>query len=376
MTHALLLSSLAHAAEGTTTDPRLTWIALAVAVVALLLFALSRKRAPTEAESAEEEAPLPDTDTQSEARKRSRWGLQKTRQEGFIARLSQLLTTREELDEGFLDELEATLVKADLGVRTSQALLEDVREAMSQGLDTDRLWSLLRSRALEILSRANPSPSGDTEGPHVVLVVGVNGSGKTTSIGKLAHNFVHGGKTVMLAAGDTFRAAAGDQLEIWADRVGAPIVRGREQADPSSVFFEAIERGVTEGVDVVLCDTAGRLHTKLPLMEELKKIRRVCGKACPGAPHEVLLVVDATTGQNAILQARDFSAAVDVTGVVLTKLDGTAKGGVILGICDELDVPVRYVGVGETAEDLRVFEAADFVDALFSDVAATPDSTT
>jgi fused signal recognition particle receptor len=198
------------------------------------------------------------------------------------------------------------------------------------------------------------------------MVVGVNGSGKTTTIGKLASKLVASGHTVLLGAGDTFRAAAGEQLEIWAERVGVPIVRGKEGTDPASVCFEAVQRGAAEKVDVVLCDTAGRLHTKTPLMEELKKVKRVIGKAAPGAPHEVLLVLDATNGQNAIAQARQFNEALGVNGIVLTKLDGTAKGGVVIGICDELRIPVRYVGVGETVADLKPFAPKEFVEALFA----------
>jgi fused signal recognition particle receptor len=203
--------------------------------------------------------------------------------------------------------------------------------------------------------------------PFVVMVVGVNGSGKTTSVGKLAAQVKGAGHSVLLGAGDTFRAAAGEQLEIWAERVGAPVVRGKEGADPASVCFETVKRGAEEKIDVVLCDTAGRLHTKAPLMEELKKVKRVMAKACEGAPHEVLLVLDATNGQNAIAQARQFHEALGVTGIVLTKLDGTAKGGVVIGISDELGLPVRYVGVGEKVADLRPFSPHEFVEALFAE---------
>jgi fused signal recognition particle receptor len=197
------------------------------------------------------------------------------------------------------------------------------------------------------------------------MVVGVNGSGKTTTVGKLASKLRGAGHSVLLGAGDTFRAAAGEQLEIWAERVGAPIVRGKEGADPAAVCFEAVQRGRETGAEVVLCDTAGRLHTKTPLMEELKKVKRVIGKAAEGAPHEVLLVLDATNGQNAIAQARQFHEALGVTGIALTKLDGTAKGGVVIGICDELKLPVRWVGVGETVADLKPFAPPEFVEALF-----------
>jgi fused signal recognition particle receptor len=194
----------------------------------------------------------------------------------------------------------------------------------------------------------------------------VNGSGKTTTVGKLAAHYRSAGLTVLLGAGDTFRAAAGEQLEAWAGRAGTPIVRGKEGGDPASVCFDAVKLGLSQGVDVVVLDTAGRLHTKLPLMEELRKVRRVVEKALPGAPHEVLLVLDATTGQNAIAQARQFHEALGITGIALAKLDGTAKGGVVIGICDELGIPVRWVGVGERAADLRRFDAAEFVEALFA----------
>jgi fused signal recognition particle receptor len=202
--------------------------------------------------------------------------------------------------------------------------------------------------------------------PWVVMVVGVNGSGKTTTVGKLAAQVQRAGHSVLLAAGDTFRAAAGEQLEIWAERVGAPIVRGKEGTDPASVCFDAVKKGVDERVDVVICDTAGRLHTKAPLMEELKKVKRVISKAAEGAPHEVLLVLDATNGQNAIAQARQFHESLGVTGIALTKLDGTAKGGVVIGICDELGIPVRFVGVGEKVADLKPFDPHEFVEALFA----------
>jgi fused signal recognition particle receptor len=199
----------------------------------------------------------------------------------------------------------------------------------------------------------------------VLLIIGVNGSGKTTTIGKLAAKLIADGKRVLVGAGDTFRAAAAEQLEIWANRVGATLVRGKEGADPSSVLFDAVKRGAAESFDVVIADTAGRLHTKTDLMEELQKVRRVIGKAAPGAPHETWLVIDSTSGQNAIAQAQIFTQAMSVSGIVLTKLDGTAKGGVILGIADQLQIPVRFIGIGERVEDLREFEASEFVEALF-----------
>jgi fused signal recognition particle receptor len=264
------------------------------------------------------------------------------------------------------------LFSADIGVRTATALIDHARERVrKQELsDPEKLKEALRREIARIVSldgRLEDQGLAIGEArPWVVMVVGVNGSGKTTTAGKLAAQLQRGGRRVLLGAGDTFRAGAGEQLEVWAERVGAPIVRGKDGADPASVCFEAVRRGLEESVDVVLCDTAGRLHTKVPLMEELRKVKRVLEKALPGAPHEVLLVLDATTGQNAIAQARQFHEALGVTGIVLAKLDGTAKGGVVIGICDELGIPVRYVGVGEKVADLRPFAPREFVDALFS----------
>ncbi len=296
-------------------------------------------------------------------------GLEKTRG-GFMARLNALFTGGKELDEKVLADLEEVLFTADIGVKTATHLLETARERVRRKelSDPERLRAVLREdieRILAVGSGADGALAGP-ERPHVVMIVGVNGSGKTTTVGKLAAKVKGSGRPVLLGAGDTFRAAAGEQLEIWADRVGAPVVRGKEGGDPASVCFDAVKRGVDEGIDVVLCDTAGRLHTKTPLMEELKKVKRVVSKASPGAPHEVLLVLDATNGQNAIAQARQFHEALGVTGIVLTKLDGTAKGGVIIGICDELQLPIRYVGIGEKVADLRPFSPHEFVEALFA----------
>jgi fused signal recognition particle receptor len=263
------------------------------------------------------------------------------------------------------------LFTADIGVKTATALLEAVREKVRRKELTDpaRLRAALRAEIERIVTvPSGAGPDGLAIGsarPWVVMVAGVNGSGKTTTIGKLAARVQAGGRSVLLGAGDTFRAAAGEQLEIWAERVGAPCVRGKDGADPASVCFEAVKEGVARGVEVVLCDTAGRLHTKAPLMDELRKVKRVMAKAAEGAPHEVLLVLDATNGQNAIAQARQFHEALGVTGLVLTKLDGTAKGGVIIGICDELKLPVRFAGVGEKVADLRPFDPHEFVAALF-----------
>jgi fused signal recognition particle receptor len=308
----------------------------------------------------------------AEAGKTLAAGLEKTRG-GFVARLSSLLGGGKPVDESILVELEEVLFTADIGVRTASRLLESVRERVrSKELhDAEKVRSALREEIRRILSLDGKATGeqalsiGEAR-PWVVLVVGVNGSGKTTTIGKLAAKLKGAGHAVLLGAGDTFRAAAGEQLEIWAERVDAPIVRGKEGGDPASVCFEAVQRGVAEKVDVVLCDTAGRLHTKAPLMEELKKVKRVVAKAAGGAPHETLLVLDSTTGQNGIAQARQFHEALGVTGLVLTKLDGTAKGGVVIGICDELKIPVRYVGVGEAVGDLKAFDPDAFVEALFS----------
>jgi fused signal recognition particle receptor len=330
-------------------------------------------RAATEAEAARAaEAEGQRKKAQAEAGKTLAAGLEKTRG-GFMSRINALLGGGKALDESVLADLEEVLFTADIGVRTATALLETVRakvKAKALG-DPAAVKAALRTEIARILSLDGaaaglaPFAPGPAR-PWVVMVVGVNGSGKTTTIGKLAAKLKGAGHSVLLGAGDTFRAAAGEQLEIWAERVGAPIVRGKDGADPASVCFDAVQQGVATGVDVVLCDTAGRLHTKAPLMEELKKVKRVIAKASPGAPHEVLLVLDSTSGQNAIQQARQFHEALGVTGLALTKLDGTAKGGVVIGISDELKLPVRWVGVGEAVPDLRAFDPAEFVEALFA----------
>jgi fused signal recognition particle receptor len=297
-------------------------------------------------------------------------GLEKTRG-GFMARLNSLFSGGKLVDDSVLADLEEVLFTADIGVKTATGLLEGARERVKRRelSDPTRLKAVLREQIERILAldgaTSSPGLAVGPQRPYVVMVVGVNGSGKTTTVGKLAAKLKQAGHSVLLGAGDTFRAAAGEQLEIWAERVGAPIVRGKEGSDPASVCFEAVKRGVEEKVDVVLCDTAGRLHTKTPLMEEMKKVKRVMAKAAEGSPHEVLLVLDATNGQNAIAQARQFHEALGVSGIVLTKLDGTAKGGVIIGICDELKLPVRYVGVGEKVADLKAFQPHEFVEALF-----------
>ena len=281
----------------------------------------------------------------------------------FIGRLGALVGTRK-VDGEVLEELEALLFGADLGVKTAESLLESVRSKASGG-DASQLRQVLREAILEKLRRVEAPAPVMAAKPYVVLVLGVNGSGKTTTIGKLAARYRAAGQRVVMGAGDTFRTAAIEQLEIWGERVDCEVVKGQPGGDPAAVAFDTVKVAMARGFDVAIIDTAGRLQTKAPLMEELRKIARVIGRDCPGAPHEVLLVLDANTGQNAISQARIFTEAAGVTGLVLTKLDGTAKGGVLVGLADEFRIPVRYVGVGEAPEDLRDFDAEEFVDALF-----------
>ncbi len=302
-------------------------------------------------------------------------GLAKTRA-GWVARLGQLFSGKREIDPALVDELEKVLLTADIGVRTSQKLLGDLRRSLDRKElgDPGAVWEFLRQRCREVLSVGAPPVDFSAHSPFVLLIIGVNGSGKTTTIGKLAAQLRAEGRSVLLAAGDTFRAAATEQLEVWGTRVGVSVVRGKEGADPSSVIFDGIRKAKAEGVQVVIADTAGRLHTKTDLMEELQKVRRVVGRAEEGAPHETWLVIDATSGQNAIAQAQIFTQAMSVSGIVLTKLDGTAKGGVILGIADQLGIPVRYIGVGERVEDLREFDPEEFVEALFEGQRPPPGS--
>ncbi|PTL78628.1 signal recognition particle-docking protein FtsY [Vitiosangium sp. GDMCC 1.1324] len=294
-------------------------------------------------------------------------GLDKTRSQGFMARLNGLFGSSRKVDESVLAEMEEILFTADIGVRTASNLVEVAREKLKRNelSDANRIKDLIREEVTRIVDLPVPRTMEGGGPPHVVMVVGVNGAGKTTTIGKLAAKLTGQGKKVVLAAGDTFRAAATEQLDVWADRAKAELVKGPEGADPSSVIFEAIKKAQAGGANVVIADTAGRLHTKVSLMEELKKVKRVIDKALPGAPHEVLLVLDSTNGQNAIQQARQFHEAVGVTAIALTKLDGTAKGGVIIGISDELKIPVVWAGVGEKVADLRRFDAREFVQALF-----------
>ena len=292
--------------------------------------------------------------------------------EALAGRLSLLLGGGRALDPALFDELEEILMTADLGVATAQSLLERVRregQGANQGAKGADVRALLKraiAEKLESVERAG-DPFALASKPHVILVLGVNGTGKTTTIGKLAAKHLAHGHTVLLGAGDTFRAAAIEQLQVWGQRVGCDVIAGEAGGDPASVAFDTVKAAVGRGVDVAIIDTAGRLQTKKPLMEELGKIVRVIGRDVPGAPHEILLVLDANTGQNAISQARLFSEVAKLTGLVLTKLDGTAKGGVIVGLADQFGIPVKFVGVGESVDDLREFEAGEFVDALFGD---------
>jgi fused signal recognition particle receptor len=288
----------------------------------------------------------------------------------LVHRLDRLLLGRKKIDQELFDELEELLITADLGVNTALHLLETAKERVKrdQLSDPQTLKQVLREQILTFLLASDRAAELvlPESGPFVIMVVGVNGVGKTTSIGKIATKFVKAGQSVLLVAGDTFRAAAIDQLKIWGGRAGVEVHAGPPKADPSSVVFDGVAKGIAKKYDVIIIDTAGRLHTSVNLMEELKKIRRVIGKNLPSAPHEVMLVLDATTGQNALSQAKLFHEAVGVTGLTLTKLDGTAKGGIVANICHELKIPVRFIGIGEQADDLRDFDPQEFVDALFS----------
>jgi len=300
-------------------------------------------------------------------------GLEKTR-EGFFSKITKAIAGKSTVDEEVLDELENALVSADVGIETTVKIIEQIekRVAKDKYLNTSELNKILKEEVQNILVAAPQDtsytdyelPSGHK--PHIILVVGVNGVGKTTTIGKLVHNFKLAGKSVLLGAADTFRAAAVDQLTIWSERAGVPIVKKDMGSDPAAVAFDTVNSGVARNVDVIIIDTAGRLHNKTYLMDELTKIKRVIQKVVPDAPHEVMLVLDGSTGQNALEQAKHFTAATDVTALTITKLDGTAKGGVVLAIANQFQIPVKFIGVGEKAEDLLVFDKQDFVDSLFN----------
>jgi len=288
---------------------------------------------------------------------------------GFIRQLDELFTGRKEISPELLEEIEEILVMADMRISTVQEIIDRLQDEVSRGeiSDPEALRDRLKEQIKAIFFRNEKQNKLDREGvrPWVILVVGVNGVGKTTSIAKLAWSLKQEGKEVVLVAADTFRAAAVEQLQKWGERMGVPVVSQRPGADPSAVAFDGIEAAISRGADVVIVDTAGRLHTQVNLMKELQKIKRVIGKKMQGAPHETLLVLDATTGQNAISQAKTFCEATDVTGIVLTKLDGTAKGGIVASIAHEMNIPVRYIGIGEQMDDLRPFDPDQFVEALF-----------
>ena len=291
-------------------------------------------------------------------------GLEKTKN-NFVKKVETIVIGYAEIDDDFLDDLEATMLTGDLGPKTTTYLMKEIRRGVTEGIinNTKEVMPFMEERITEMLGAQEEAL--ELHKPEVILVVGVNGVGKTTTIAKLAHYYAEQGKKVIIAAGDTFRAAASEQLSIWADRVGVSIVKHKEGADPAAVVFDACASAIAKEADLVIVDTAGRLHTKINLMEELKKISRVADKQIPGAPHQTLLVLDGTTGQNAVNQAKLFGEAVPVTGIVVTKLDGTAKGGVVISIKEELGVPVRWIGIGEKMDDLRPFNAKEFANALF-----------
>lgn len=298
-------------------------------------------------------------------------GLEKSK-ESFFGKLTRSLVGKSRVDDEVLDELEEILISSDVGVATTLKIIDRINERVARDkyVGTEELNKVLKEEIASLLSE-NEANIGDYEipthqgNPHVIMVVGVNGVGKTTSIGKLAHQFKKAGKKVVLGASDTFRAAAVDQLIIWSERVGVPIVQQGMGADPASVAFDALSSAKAQGADVVIIDTAGRLHNKVNLMNELSKIKRVMEKVVPDAPHEILLVLDGSTGQNAYEQAKQFALATSLTGLIITKLDGTAKGGVVIGISDQMNIPVRFIGVGEGMEDLQVFHKDQFVDSFF-----------
>lgn len=305
---------------------------------------------------------VPDSATNGGYFGRLKSRLSKTRQslaDGF----NKILVSGRAIDDDVMEDIEELLITADIGVQTSMDLIE--RISSSKISDAEQLKQLLCSEILSILKPRTPAAKLTSASPHIIMVVGVNGVGKTTTIGKLAAKATASGKRVLVAAGDTFRAAATEQLMIWAERAGADIVKHKEHADPAAVAYDAVAAAGARGTDIVLIDTAGRLHTKVNLMQELKKIQRSIAKQIPDAPHEILLILDATTGQNAISQAKLFNDALGVTGLVLTKLDGTAKGGIVVSICGTLNIPLQYIGIGEQIEDLREFEPELFVKALF-----------
>lgn len=301
-------------------------------------------------------------------------GLEKTK-DSFLSKLTRTVVGRSKVDSDVLDDLEEVLITSDVGVETTLKIIGRIEERVAKDkyINSSELQSILREEIAGLLEENNTVnaeydiPKHPNNDPHVIMVVGVNGVGKTTTIGKLAYQFKELGKSVMLGAADTFRAAAVEQLIIWSNRVEVPIVEHGMNADPAAVAFDTLEAAKAKGADVVLIDTAGRLHNKVNLMNELSKIKRVMSKVVPGAPHEVLLVLDGSTGQNAFEQAKQFSAATEITALAITKLDGTAKGGVVIGISDQMKIPVKYIGVGEQMKDLQAFNKSAFVDSLFGE---------
>jgi fused signal recognition particle receptor len=294
--------------------------------------------------------------------RRLRNRLSKTRKT-FSDGFDKIFAGKKRIDDHLLEKLEELLITSDIGVQTALTLIEKIES--SKISDVDQIKSLLKDEILSILQPAASEPERSKPAPRVIMVVGVNGTGKTTTIGKLAAKATASGKKVLIAAADTFRAAAIEQLMVWAERAQADIVKHKEMSDPAAVAFDAVEAALARGVDMVFIDTAGRLHTKVNLMEELKKIKRTISKKISGAPHEVLLILDATTGQNALSQAQLFNDALGITALALTKLDGTAKGGIVVSICNTLNIPLKYIGIGETIDDLEEFDATQFVEALF-----------
>jgi fused signal recognition particle receptor len=314
-----------------------------------------------------ENAPVEEPEDKPGLFARLKSGLSRTRN-GLTDGIADLVLGKRAIDDELLEEIETQLLVADMGVEATQAIIADLTQRVSRKQlgDSEALMAALREDMLAMLAPSSAPLEIDTaKKPFVILVVGINGAGKTTTIGKLAKRLQNEGKSVMLAAGDTFRAAAVEQLQVWGERNDIPVIAQHSGADSASVIFDAVQAAQARGIDVVIADTAGRLHTQSNLMEELKKVKRVMGKLDESAPHEVLLVLDAGTGQNALNQAQQFQAAVDVSGIALTKLDGTAKGGIIFAIANKMGLPIRFIGVGESIDDLRVFNAEEFIDALF-----------
>jgi len=300
-------------------------------------------------------------------------GLEKTKQ-SVLSKLTRAVAGKSKVDDDVLDDLEEVLITSDVGVDTTLKIIDRIekRVADDKYMGTSELNKILREEIAALLSENEATTAKDfdlppSDDPYVIMVVGVNGVGKTTTIGKLAHKFKQAGKQVVLGAADTFRAAAIDQLDIWADRVGVPLIKQKMGSDPASVAFDTLSAAKTQNTDVVIIDTAGRLHNKVNLMNELSKIKRVMQKVVPDAPHEILLILDGSTGQNAFEQAKQFSAATEVTALAITKLDGTAKGGVVIGVSDQFKIPVKYIGIGEGIDDLQLFNKEEFVDSLFKE---------